>query len=139
MSKDSESFSFFSALGESLRSLWTPTTRDEATIDGEDHDENDYFPDPIEMPIESEIDLHTFSPKDIRDVVREYCREAGEKGFEEVRIVHGKGKGVQRKIVHSELAKHPHVVEYWDAPPGRGHWGATFAKLKREPKVESKS
>jgi DNA-nicking Smr family endonuclease len=86
--------------------------------------------DPVELPIEDEIDLHTFSPRDIRVIVQEYCREAAERGFEEVRLIHGKGKGVQRRIVQSELAKHPNVAEFWDAPPGRGHWGATLARLR---------
>ncbi len=96
-----------------------------------DHDDDEYYPDPdpIEIPIEDEIDLHTFQPRDIPEVVREYINEAARLGFEEVRVIHGKGKGVQRRIVQSELSKHPLVAEYWDAPPGRGHWGATLARL----------
>ena len=95
-------------------------------------DDEEYYPDPepIAIPIEDEIDLHTFQPRDIPEVVREYIREAARLGFEEVRIVHGKGMGVQRRIVQSELSKHPLVMEFWDAPPGRGHWGATLARLR---------
>ncbi len=102
--------------------------------DDEDRVDDDFFPDPVAIPIENEIDLHSFSPRDIPIVVQEYCREAAERGFEEVRIMHGKGKGVQRRIVQSELARHPDVEAWWDAPPMRGGLGATFARLRTKPK-----
>lgn len=90
-------------------------------------------PEPVEIPIEDEIDLHGFAPRDIRIVVQEYCRAAAEKGLVEVRLIHGKGKGVQRRCVQSELGKHPNVLEFWDAPPMSGGLGATFARLRGEP------
>ncbi|MCX7016377.1 MAG: Smr/MutS family protein [Candidatus Sumerlaeota bacterium] len=93
-------------------------------------DEEESSSEPVELPIEDEIDLHAFSPRDVRFVVREYLTEAAKKGFVEVRLVHGKGVGVQRRIVQAELTKHPDVVEFWDAPPMRGHWGATIARLR---------
>jgi dsDNA-specific endonuclease/ATPase MutS2 len=71
--------------------------------------------EPVEMPIEDSIDLHTFQPRDIPDLVQEYLYQALLKGFREVRIIHGRGIGVQRRIVHSVLSKHPQVVSFRDA------------------------
>jgi DNA-nicking Smr family endonuclease len=84
-------------------------------------------PDPHEIPIEPELDLHTFSPRDIPSVVDEYIRAAHERGLKEVRLIHGRGKGVQRGIVQSTLDKHPLVEEFWDAT--ETHLGATVARL----------
>jgi DNA-nicking Smr family endonuclease len=69
-----------------------------------------------EVPIEDSIDLHTFQPGEIAIVVEEYLVQAIAKGFREVRIIHGRGIGVQREIVRSILAKHPSVVSFHDAP-----------------------
>lgn len=88
------------------------------------------FGEPVVLPIEEEIDLHAFSPKDIPSVVEEYLYQAYQAGFQEVRIIHGRGKGVQRWIVRSALAKHPLVLSFADAPPEAGGWGATIAILK---------
>ncbi len=71
--------------------------------------------DPVELPIEDSIDLHMFRPRDIPDLVEEYLYQAVLKGFREVRIIHGKGIGVQRSIVHLILKKHPRVVAFRDA------------------------
>jgi DNA-nicking Smr family endonuclease len=79
------------------------------------------------LPIEDSIDLHTFAPRDIASVVEEYVRAAHEAGFREVRLIHGRGKGVQRGIVQAALEKHPLVEEFWDAP--ETHLGATVARL----------
>lgn len=84
----------------------------------------------VVMEIEDSIDLHTFQPRDIPDVVEDYLEAAWEKGFREVRLIHGRGKGVQRARVHSVLAKSPFVEEFKDAPATRGGWGATLAWLK---------
>jgi dsDNA-specific endonuclease/ATPase MutS2 len=84
-------------------------------------------PDPIELPIEREIDLHAFAPRDIASVVAEYIDAAAAAGFERVRVVHGRGRGVQRGIVQSALDRHPQVVEFWDDP--ESHLGATIARL----------
>ncbi len=85
------------------------------------------------IPIEDWIDLHTFSPKEIPSLLEEYLLECQKKGFKEVRIIHGKGKGIQRSIVHSFLEKSP-LVESFEtfemAPPEAGSWGATIAVLK---------
>jgi DNA-nicking Smr family endonuclease len=79
------------------------------------------------IPIEPSLDLHTFAPRDIPSVVDEYVRAAHEAGLREVRLIHGRGKGVQRGIVQSVLDKHPLVEEFWDAT--ETHLGATVAKL----------
>jgi dsDNA-specific endonuclease/ATPase MutS2 len=84
------------------------------------------------LPIEDSIDLHGFQPRDIPSVVEEYLREAHARGFTEVRLIHGRGKGVQRRVVQSILAKHPLVESFRDAPASRGGWGATLAVFKRE-------
>ena len=69
-----------------------------------------------EIPIEDSIDLHFFQPAEVRAVVEEYLYQAVQRGFREVRIIHGKGIGVQRQIVHSMLSKHPNVISFCDAP-----------------------
>jgi DNA-nicking Smr family endonuclease len=79
------------------------------------------------LPIEDSIDLHTFAPRDIASVVEEYVHAAHEAGLREVRVIHGRGKGIQRGIVQNALEKHPLVVEFWDAP--ETHLGATVARL----------
>jgi len=86
--------------------------------------------DPVVLPIEDSLDLHTFAPREVLSVVSEYLREAHRRGFSEVRLIHGRGKGVQRAVVHSLLASHPLVARFFDAPPGRGGWGATVVLLR---------
>jgi dsDNA-specific endonuclease/ATPase MutS2 len=88
------------------------------------------FPDPIEIPIEESIDLHWFRPSEIGDVVEGYLEAAIEKGFREVRLIHGRGRGVQRNRVQRLLDRHPGVERYVDAPGDRGGWGATIAWLR---------
>jgi DNA-nicking Smr family endonuclease len=82
---------------------------------------------PHHVPIESSIDLHAFAPRDIKSVVEEYVSAAHEAGLREVRLIHGRGKGIQRGIVQQALERHPLVAEFWDAP--ESHLGATVAKL----------
>lgn len=83
--------------------------------------------DPIRIPIERELDLHAFAAKDIRSVVDEYLEAAALAGLREVRLVHGRGRGVQRGIVQSVLDRHRCVREFWDDPDA--HLGATIARL----------
>ena len=97
-------------------------------MDEHDDYENE---DVIEIPIDGMIDLHTFSPKDAADVVEEYIYACAEKQIYEVRIIHGKGKGVLRRTIHSLLEKHPLVADY-SLDSGSSGWGATIAYLKRE-------
>jgi DNA-nicking Smr family endonuclease len=86
--------------------------------------------EPLEVPIEDSLDLHAFAPRDVRPVVDEYLKEAAARGFREVRLVHGRGVGVQRASVQSLLAGHPLVERFFDAPPERGGWGATIVVLR---------
>ena len=81
------------------------------------------------IPIESQIDLHAFHPRDVASVVDEYVRAAHEAGLREVRLIHGRGRGVQRGIVQAALEKNP-LVERFDDAPG-SHLGATVAVLRR--------
>jgi len=85
---------------------------------------------PIVIPIEDALDLHTFRPNEVVEVVDAYLHEAADRGFQEVRVIHGKGKGVQRRRVQSLLTRHPRVLRFADAPPERGGWGATLVWLK---------
>ena len=84
----------------------------------------------VALEIEDSIDLHTFAPRDVVSVVDSYLEAACEKGLREVRLIHGRGKGVQRTRVQSLLRKHPLVERFADAPPSRGGWGATIAWLR---------
>lgn len=81
------------------------------------------------LPIEDFIDLHLFRPKEIRSVVESYLEEAAQLGFTEVRLIHGRGIGVQREAVRAVLTKNPLVRDFRDAPAERGGWGATVARL----------
>ncbi len=97
-----------------------------------DAGDDDWDPDAVvEVPITDELDLHSFAPRDVADVVEEYLRAAHERGFAEVRIVHGKGVGVQREIVHGVLRRHVAVERFVLADAGRGGWGATIVSLRR--------
>ena len=82
------------------------------------------------VPIEDSIDLHTFAPRDIPSVVEEYITAAHEAGYREVRLIHGRGKGIQRAIVQGVLERHPLVVAFRDTP--EAHLGATTAILAAE-------
>ena len=84
--------------------------------------------DDCRVPIESEIDLHAFAPRDITSVVEEYVEAAAGAGLREVRLIHGRGRGVQRGIVQAALDRHPRVLEFWDDTSS--HLGATIARLK---------
>jgi len=83
--------------------------------------------DPIRIPIEAELDLHPFAPSDIPSVVAEYVEAAAAAGFDEIRVIHGRGRGVQRGIVQAALERHARVVEFWDDP--QAHLGATIARI----------
>ncbi len=85
----------------------------------------------IRLPIEDSIDLHTFRASEVKDLLNDYLEEAIEKGYEEVRIIHGKGTGVLRQIVHGFLKNHPMVISFREAGPEAGGWGATIAVLRK--------
>ena len=86
---------------------------------------------PHRIPVDGTLDLHAFAPRDIKSVVEEYVRAAHEAGLREVRLIHGRGRGVQRGIVQATLEAHPLVDRFWDAP--ESHLGATVATLSPEP------
>jgi dsDNA-specific endonuclease/ATPase MutS2 len=90
--------------------------------------------DPVVVPIEDALDLHPFAPREIPAVVESYLEAAAEAGLAEVRLVHGRGIGVQRRRVHEILARHPLVEGFRDAPPERGGFGATVVRLRPNPR-----
>jgi dsDNA-specific endonuclease/ATPase MutS2 len=89
--------------------------------------------DPLHAPLASELDLHTFLPKECADVVAEYVRAAQEAGMTTVRIVHGKGTGTLRRIVQGVLDRHPAVRSYRLGDERGGSWGATLVELHPAP------
>ena len=88
------------------------------------------FPEPVTIPITDVFDLHTIPPRDVKLVVEEYLRQAQIAGFRSVRIIHGKGIGVQREMVRAILARTPFVLDWTDAPPEAGGLGATIIRLE---------
>jgi DNA-nicking Smr family endonuclease len=85
---------------------------------------------PVSLPIEDVLDLHAFAPRDIKSIVEEYLNAAHEAGLREVRLIHGRGRGIQRGVVQQALENHPLVVEFWDAL--ETHLGATVARLRND-------
>ncbi len=96
----------------------------------EDIDPFNPFPEPVTIAITDVIDLHTIPPRDVKLVVEEYLNEARRAGFVSVRIIHGKGIGVQRQTVRTILARTPFVEDWTDAPPDAGGLGATIARFR---------
>jgi len=84
---------------------------------------------PVKIPIEDVLDLHTFRPRDIPDLLEGYIAECRTAGIFTLRIIHGKGRGIQKKRVRDLLAKNPAVASFRDAPPQAGGWGATLVQL----------
>lgn len=94
-------------------------------------EENNYIPEEVFLPVEDSLDLHTFHPRDIPSLLEEYIIEAIKLGYEEVRIIHGRGKGYQRAVVQTLLTENPLVLSFNDASYERGGWGATVVRLKK--------
>lgn len=86
--------------------------------------------EPIILPIEDVLDLHLFRPKEIPDLIQDYLAACREKGLCSVRIIHGKGKGIQKARVHALLKKNPNVKAFGDAPAEAGGWGATIVEIR---------
>ncbi len=102
-------------------------------VPGQGHPDSDGNDDvPVAVPIEDSIDLHTFRPSDVKALLDDYLEAAVEKGFAEVRIIHGKGSGVLKERVRSILGKHPLVLSVKDAEASGGGWGATTARLRTQ-------
>ena len=88
--------------------------------------------EPVKIPIEDVLDLHTFQPRDVPALLEDYLAECRREGIYSLRIIHGKGTGVQKKRVRELLAKNQAVASFQDAPPDAGGWGATLVEIKRE-------
>lgn len=130
------------SLREWLKQLWfggTPNERaatiDEVETESDALDPYNPFPEPVAIEIRDVIDLHTIPPRDVKRVVEEYLNEAQLRGFRSVRIIHGKGIGVQRELVRTILARTTFVEAWTDAPPDAGGLGATIAQLSQRPEV----
>jgi len=96
-----------------------------------DQDENNFSQEePVTVPLEDSLDLHTFSPREIPDLLEEYLAHCYKAGLREVRIIHGKGIGAQRRQVHACLQRNPLIVRFYQAPAEAGGWGATIAVLR---------
>ncbi|MBN2430286.1 MAG: Smr/MutS family protein [Acidobacteria bacterium] len=103
-------------------------------MSSDDH-ETPWFPgddgeDIVRIPLEDSLDLHTFLPHDIPAAVTEYLELCRQQGWREVRLIHGKGTGFQRQRIRQVMDKLDFVESYRDAPPERGHWGATLVRLR---------
>ena len=119
----------FDQRGESRRASPQANPSDD-DYDGHDSDNFDPFPDPVVIEFQDVLDLHSIPPAYVKAVVEDYLKEAHKRSVKRVRIIHGKGIGVQREIVRSILAKTSYVVDFGDAPGNAGGWGATVVTLK---------
>ncbi len=130
-------FKFLTSFGRLLRNFFharkdvkSQARRDSFDeIDDAESDANNPFQEIIQLEIRDVIDLHSIPPRDVRRVVEEYLIEASKRGYRSVRIIHGKGRGVQREIVRNVLKDTIFIRAYTDAPPEAGGWGATIAHL----------
>ena len=95
--------------------------------------EEDYPPEIVEVEITDTLDLHSFRPGEVAEVVESFLEAAVEAGFPSLRIIHGKGIGAQRRTVRSLLQRHPKVRSFSDAPGEAGGWGATIVVIRQEP------
>ena len=87
--------------------------------------------EPIQIPIDGVLDLHTFKPREVKELVLDYLAACRERGILHVRIIHGKGIGNLRRTVHAALAKHPDVVSFTLDHPQFGGWGATIVQMRK--------
>ena len=92
----------------------------------------DDLPEFVEQPIDGTLDLHTFSPKEVKTLIPDYIEACLEKGITKLRIIHGKGSGTLRALVHSILEKHPKVASFWQEEGTGGSWGATIVDLRKD-------
>ena len=95
--------------------------------------------EPIQLPIDGVLDLHTFRPREIKDLVPDYLAACLERGIYQVRIIHGKGIGALQRTVHAILSRHPNVVSYTLDHPQYGGWGATIVYLEKNARASARS
>ncbi len=112
-----------------LFGFWQRKPSDNSPSDDDLLDAENPFPDPVELEITDVFDLHSIPPKQTKAVLEEYLLQAHARGFRYVRIVHGKGIGAQRDMTRKVLEKRPFVLQFHDAPPEAGGWGATVIEL----------
>jgi DNA-nicking Smr family endonuclease len=93
--------------------------------------------EPVRLPIEDVLDLHTFSPRDVPELLEDYFDECRKAGIFSVRLIHGKGSGILKKRVHVLLKRNPLVAAFKDAPSDAGGWGATLVELQHKPSRRS--
>ena len=98
--------------------------------DDDDDEDGDQLAEAVPLAITGDLDLHTFHPREVKELVPDYLDECVKKGISQVRIVHGKGTGVLRRVVHAALDRHPRVVSYRLGGAGEGGWGATMVTLE---------
>jgi DNA-nicking Smr family endonuclease len=91
--------------------------------------------EPVQIPIDGILDLHTFQPKEVNDLLQDYIEACLEKGIYSLRIITGKGKGIMKKNVEAALKRHPQVLKFQDAGPSAGGWGALLVALNSPPAV----
>lgn len=96
----------------------------------EEHPDEPPGDEPVEMPITGELDLHTFRPKEVRELIPDYIEACQSRGILSLRIVHGKGTGTLRELVHKKLRQNPAVVSFRLGDEQTGSWGATLVQLK---------
>jgi dsDNA-specific endonuclease/ATPase MutS2 len=130
-----ETMRFLNWLKDLTRQTRSSTTSESAASvlcdENSDIDLFNPFPDPVQLPLSDVIDLHTIPARDVRRVVEEFLHQAHEAHFRVVRIIHGKGVGVQREIVRSVLARTPYLHDWTDAPPEAGGLGATIVRFRQ--------
>ena len=110
--------------------FWQRESATPEPADEDWRDDENPFPEPVELAITDVFDLHAIPPQQTKAVLEEYLLQAHARGYRYVRIIHGKGIGVQREITRKVLARTSFVVEFHDAPPEAGGWGATVVELR---------